>query len=760
MKTSNNPKAADLEAAVMPSFFCTIASRESKPLFKWEEFQRLVQSDPLVEARTNDYRKRMPISKDFAQEMKLMMPGITASVQMDGTGKELRNVVKATNLAAVDVDNIPNDKLQEVIQRADADPHVMARYITASGKGLRLLVKYQGIDDDEVSMLELFDVMIHKIIAYYGQVLGVPADEKCVDITRMCGIAYDPTAYFHWDAQPFTLDLQDLKTLYTKKAKKEQYAKRGGARHKRSNQKMVKLAKGIPSMDEAAQHIQNLLENQWGHQFCEHHHNEYMVAFGNVCLRYGINLDEVLAYTTEHFSSQYADAVRVVKQCYKHTERQGTWHFYRKGEGYDKHPSVKCMKQWLLMRYEFHHNEVTGFYEVRSRDTLHGKLHRWTRIDDNIENTLWRLMEEDGLSVQSNRLHNIINSDFSEPYDPLDEFLRSLPQWDGKVDYIEQVADRIHIIHCPGYQHTQERFRYYFKKWFVSMVVAWVSPKVVSQTILLLIGKGGIFKTTFFNFLLPPCLWDYYMNDSTACYTDKDYMEAFASKALLNLDEIDSIYGKSLSAFKSNMTKLFFSLRRPYDKYRSELMHRAALCGTSNHMQIINDEENRRYSPWFISGIVNPNDNPLPYQQLYAQAVALGKEVTERKKRGEEGWVYWLTADDIEQMQEHNKMFMTSNFMEDQILRYYRVPDEHTELRYIKFRYSAEIMERIGYCPALSRNLALQNLASVMTRLGFKKIHRASGNGWAVIEKEDGEQMTDAVVSPSEIKETPKEGSM
>ena len=41
------------------------------------------------------------------------------------------------------------------------------------------------------------------------------------------------------------------------------------------------------------------------------------------------------------------------------------------------------------MRYEFHHNEVTGFHEVLSRDIIKGKYHKWTRIDDNIENTIW-----------------------------------------------------------------------------------------------------------------------------------------------------------------------------------------------------------------------------------------------------------------------------------------------------------------------------------------------------------------------------------
>ena len=171
-------------------------------------------------------------------------------------------------------------------------------------------------------------------------------------------------------------------------------------------------------------------------------------------------------------------------------------------------------------------------------------------------------------------------------------------------------------------------------------------------------------------------------------------------------------------------------------------------------MQIISDEENRRYSPWLIDSIESPIDNPIDYQHIYAEAVALGKEVMKRKKNHEDGWVFWLTADDIEVMREHNKMFMISNYMEDQILRLYRVPEEGVDSAYVKFRYSAEIMERIGGCPALSRNFYQQNLASVMLRLGFKKLHKSKGNGWIVIEKDAGEINTDSIVSPREMKET------
>lgn len=747
METTINRKPK--EPKVMPSFFCTIASSESKPLMSREELERIIKYDAMVAARTDDYRKRLPISKELANEAKRMMPGITVSALMNGMGKELRDLLKPTYLVQVDIDKIPPEKLQEAIQKADADPHTRVRFITTSGYGMRIIACYLPLDDDDVTVLELFDVIVHKVIDYYSRLLGLPADDKCVDITRMCGLAHDETAYFNWSSTPFSLDAHDLKVLYTKKATEAKYAKRGN-RRKRTSQRMVALAKGVPSMKEAAEPISHLLE-QWGYRFESGSHNEYVYPFGKLCVRYGIDKTEAMEYATAHFGSDYPDTASVMKSCYKHTELLGSWHFYRKGEKYEGHPSAKTIEQWLMMRYEFHHNEVTGFYEMRSRDVLNGKHPTWTRLDDNIENSIWTLMDEQGLNVPLAKLHAIINSEFSAPWDPFEEYLKSLPEWDGKTDYINELADSIHVISSQDFHHTQEDFRYFFKKWLVSMVVGWVSPKVVSQTIMIFIGRGGINKTTFFNYLLPPCLREYFDNDSTAAYTDKDFMEAFSSKALICLDELELNFGKSLSAFKSNVTKLVFSIRRPYDKYRSELLHRAALCGTSNTMQIISDDENRRYSPWLVDNIDSPRSHPIDYVHVYSQAVALGKEVSNRQSPSVNDWVYWLTTEDINTMHEHNMMFMYTNFMADQIQRYYEVPKPDTDPKFIKFRYSAEIMERIGGSPALNRNLSFQNLAAIMQQLGFKKVRRSKGWGWLVIEKEPCQMNTEAVCSPSEI---------
>ena len=732
----------------MPSFFWTIASSEGHQLINKDELVRIIKFDEMTKNHTELYRKQVPISKALADNTKLMMPGITASALMDGQGKQVANILKPTYWLAVDIDKIPEEKMQEVIAKADKDPYVMARYVTASGHGLRILARYKPFDDPEVTAVELFGVVVRKAMDYFSILLGVPADEKCCDITRMCGLAHDPTAYFCWNSKPFELESKDIKRLYFKKSIAEKYERRSSRRRKPS-QKMVSLAKHIPTIDEAAPAIEKLLET-WGKAFEPSRHNDYVYNFGLTCLKYDIDQKEATDYADQHFSAQYPKTVSVMNQAYKHQEQRGTWQFMRKGESYGKKPSMKMLKQWLSMRYEFHRNEVTGYYEVCSRDVLKGKFHHWTRMDDNIENSLWIEMEVDGLQTEQPRLHSLINCDFSEKYNPLLDYLTALPTWDGKTDYIQMLADRIHIANTDGAHHTQEDFRYFFKKWFVAMVVTWVTDTVVGQTILIFVGKGGLFKTTFFDKLLPKILHDYFINESTASYTDKDFMEAMASKALMCLDEFETAFGKNLSAFKSCVTKLFFSIRRPYDKYRTELPHRAAMCGTSNSVQIISEEENRRYSPWLIESIDSPIDHPIDYQHVYAQAVALGKEVMERQRKHEDGWVFWLTTEDIEVMREHNKMFMISNYMEDQILRYYRVPDKDVEARYIKFRYSSEILERIGGCPALSRYIYQQNLASTLLRLGFERKRRSKGMGWFVIEKEVGEMNTDAIVSPSE----------
>lgn len=614
----------DSKGGIMPSVFTSLDSKVSRPLTSRQELENWIRHNKELAGLTDAYRKGLAVSKQLASKTKMMSPALCVAAQLDGKGRQLENVVAEVNSLALDYDDIPEEKMQEVFKRIKLAANTTASWITMSGHSRRIIVSYE---------------------------------------------------------------------------------------------------------------------------FESHRHNEYVSTFGYLCVRYGINLQEAFDYADSHFSAEYPDTMSVMKSCYRHKERLGTWHFFRKGESYKGQSSIKMVKQWILSRYQVQRNLVTGRHQITSRLVDKPKYLSWVNLDDDILNSLWLEMEEDGLHFSLPKLFSLIHSDFAEKCDPLKEYLQNLPNWDG-FDYIGELADRIHIIPEKGYYHDQSTFRKYLRKWIVAMVVGWIRPDSVNQMMLILVGKGGIFKTTFFNYLLPPSLREYYLNESAAIYTDKDHMESFACKALLCMDEFDSTIGRNLNAFKSNITKLQFSIRRPYDRFRSDLMHRASVAGTTNNQQIITDLENRRYSPWLVESIESPIDKPFNYTGIYSQTVALGKAVKERQEKHEEGWVYWLTASDIIEMQSHNRLFMVPNYAEEQIKRFYRVPEPDTPKQFIKFRYTAEILERISTNPAIRSNLEHQSIGSIMSRLKFPKGHRKKGNGWYVVEIEGAEQECIAKYDP------------
>lgn len=447
---ATNPK----EVQVMPSYFASLQSTQSSPLASFMELQRLITKDFNLKALTDAYRKRLEISKDFANEAKPLSPAISTSLLYDGYGRSLEHVKGEPRLLALDFDNLSPEALEKAFDIAKQCPYSKVVFHTISGRGLRIIISYTRPEDCELSIVELFNEMMAKAITFYGALLGIEPDLQCRDIGRLCGLAHDDNAYFCWDAQPMSLSPSEMKAALDRKIQRERHeGRRKGGRPKGSGKGKGKNGQAsyggqVPSIEEAAPQIKKMLD-AYGKIFSAGTHNEYVTSFAYICLKYGID---------ERDTTNYA---------------------------------------------------VTAF----------------------------------------------------------------------STDYLKELADRITIEDHPGYFHSQKDFEEYFKKWFTSMVVAWLNPKVVNQTMPVLVGKGGIGKTTLFDSILPPALRAYYMNDSTSNYLDKDTMEAMASMAMVNLDEFEATYGRNLSAFKSNMTKLKFSVRLPYDKYRSELVHHCSLCG-------------------------------------------------------------------------------------------------------------------------------------------------------------------------------------
>lgn len=96
--------------ATMPSYFPCIKSSESHPLADWLYLKSVITSSPELRMMTETYRKRLAISKQFADQYKPEMPAITVSALMNGYGRQLANFLKPTYMLQLDFDHVKKEE--------------------------------------------------------------------------------------------------------------------------------------------------------------------------------------------------------------------------------------------------------------------------------------------------------------------------------------------------------------------------------------------------------------------------------------------------------------------------------------------------------------------------------------------------------------------------------------------------------------------------------------------------------------------------
>lgn len=95
-------------------------------------------------------------------------------------------------------------------QTARKIPFTMVFYITVSGKGFRILLRYMRPEGCNLTATELHQLAIQKAMSIYDKLLGISCDKQCQDMVRSCGLAYDPEAYFNWNAEVFAITREEV----------------------------------------------------------------------------------------------------------------------------------------------------------------------------------------------------------------------------------------------------------------------------------------------------------------------------------------------------------------------------------------------------------------------------------------------------------------------------------------------------------------------------------------------------------------------
>jgi hypothetical protein len=274
-----------------------------------------------------------------------------------------------------------------------------------------------------------------------------------------------------------------------------------------------------------------------------------------------------------------------------------------------------------------------------------------------------------------------------------------------------------------------------FKKWFVAMVASWMKDDVVNHQVLVLIGRQGIYKTTWLEHLIPPHLRAYACKLANSNDLNKDERLRIAEFGLISLDEIDSMNNRELNQLKSIITSTDVNERAAYAYSKERRVRLASFCASGNRKDFLTDiTGNRRWLPFEVESIQNPFFTILPYDLMYAQAWALANNST---------FNYWFDLDEIETIEQHNQQFRDESNEEQLIDVYFSVPAEGAINA--KFLTTAEISERLIYFGNIKRPLTLSRLGVLLSQKGFVSVRRGTPcrRGWLIYERDTEEVNSD-----------------
>ena len=622
-------------------------------------------------------------------------------------GKAQKHVVRLTGVAMVDFDHadpliIENGKLKIL-----ADPHTLLCYTTISGEGLRVLYRHELDEGYNLKQqIQFYRKAFAAGNAYYGQLIGAETDEKCKNVTRLTVVAHDEAVYFNPKAEAFAAAWIDSEWERMQEPQKAQRRRqRELARIRRVYDKTIR-----PEVEAK------------GAVYADGSHNDYVMRVGYRLNQFGFSLEAAREWAVSEFPD-YERTADIIASCYEkeeeHGSRGGQKHNYAAGRGGSSgFASVEEIKAFLGEHIRLRHNVITGRVESLTPDPSpkgEGSINKWQPITDRVVNSLWSEMSKTG-RVNAQDIYRVIESDFVKEFHPFKAYLESLSPPTSQKDYIGELAETVRV---KGGAANQELFCQYLRKWLVAMVAGWVDDSVVNNVILVLIGEQGSYKTTWFNFLLPPELSRYFYTKTNANRMGRDDLLTLAQYGLVCCEELDTMRPAELNQLKAAVTMPSIDERAAYAHFHEHRKHIASFCGTGNNVQFLSDPTgNRRGLPFEIESIQSPREHPFDYEGIYSQAYALYRS----------GFQYWFSRDDIVRLSEHNRQYETPRLEHELVQLYFRQPRELEGGVFMSVGRALQIVS----CN-ISQKLSPVYMGRAFAELGFRRVKWGGQRGYIVM---------------------------
>ncbi|OUC15645.1 MAG: hypothetical protein B0A82_05830 [Alkalinema sp. CACIAM 70d] len=234
-------------------------------------------------------------------------------------------------------------------------------------------------------------------------------------------------------------------------------------------------------------------------------------------------------------------------------------------------------------------------------------------------------------------------------FHPVQEYLHDCYRRYGHTsDHLKGFADRALGTRDPIHQTCVVKF-------LIAAVARAFEPGCQVDTALILQGKQGAGKSSFFRVLASPEWFD----DSFGNASDKDERLKVHSAWILEWAELETIFKrKDMSAVKAFMTTKIDRIRPPYGRSVEFMPRSSVFCGTTNQTEFLSDTTgNRRFWVVPVAKAIDWKALEAERDQVWAAAVTLYKS----------GVQWWLTPEEEQAMSEHRRTYESTDVWEDEI---------------------------------------------------------------------------------------------
>lgn len=660
------------------------------------ELLERIMTNARVKEKTEKCRRLLALgATDAAKKCKLFeQDSFLTAILVEG-GIKAEHCVKCNNLVIGDWDGQSLEEVERCRELLRKDEHVLMFYQTISGHGFHILVPVEGVTDEKSHKIAW-----QQVNDYYDRVLGLPHDASCNDFARKSILAHDPNAFFNPNAIPIYIDYYQLVT-----------DKKRGRPLKDVHHKLKEVEK----------HMREYMKNRCKVEYVEGSRNDYIFKASCQFNRYGVDKEEVLEYFYENAKDLSSREIeQAVNSAYNRFPQQhGTLspfnHKERKqAKAESKGLDLQEIEDYMRTFAEYRHNIITQRYEIKWMDET-----EWIEVTDDIFNDIWRMVCKNVRQVPDKIIRNIIESSFSKPYNPFIQSYESLKPWDGKTDYFDILAGKIHLQPTSG---THYPLRDALEKWFTATTATHCDPNAYNKKALALVGPQNTLKTTFCRLMSLPAWGKHgvYVKNNFREFSRDDRL-IMTQAPIFVMDEVSHLKPQTLDELKSLTSMTTINERALYARH-SDSRHRiSSFCLTSNNINFLTDSTgNSRFLTYEVCYIDNPYDFPPElWEGVWAQAYHKYKS----------GYKYWFSPEEDALIEKQNEYFTLPSTEEELIRTYYQIPQPGEPYKLLS---GAEIIGHLQW--VYKGPINKTELLQALRKLGYQEKRTSQKRGYMVKE--------------------------